>query len=168
MTEGNVRPCDACGASVYSDHIEAGIAGYAAGKMLCPHCLAEATAKPIRRESDGGESVGSIALTDGPIDLGDSSGGSALRLSSGASVTGGPEDKTAEFKRTPLPPTQPAATRCRVFHSKLNDAAMEFMTDHINDWADSHPDVNIKFATSTVGVFEGKHPDPNLIITVFY
>ena len=45
---------------------------------------------------------------------------------------------------------------------------MEFMTDHINAWADRHPDVSIKFATSTVGVFEGKHPDPNLIVTVFY
>lgn len=168
MAEGNVRPCEECGASVYNDHIEAGIAGYAAGKMLCPHCLAEATAQAVPREADGGQSVGSIALSDGPIELGDSGGGSALRLSSGAPVTGGSDERTVEFRRTLQTASSPAATRCRVFHSKLNDAAMEFMTDHINAWVDRHPDVSIKFATTTVGVFEGKHPDPNLIVTVFY
>ena len=168
MAEGNVRPCEECGASVYSDHIEAGIAGYVGGKMLCPHCMGEATAQAVPREADGGESIGTIALSEGPIDLGDSGGGSALRLSSGAPVTGGRDEKALLFKRTLLPPSSLAATRCRTFHSKLNEAAMEFMTDHINEWADKHPDVTIKFATTTVGVFEGKHSDPNLIITLFY
>ncbi len=65
-------------------------------------------------------------------------------------------------------PSGQDATRCRTFHAKLNDSAVAFMNDQLNTWVDSHPDINIKFATSTIGIFEGKHKDPNLIITVFY
>jgi len=65
-------------------------------------------------------------------------------------------------------PTLPTATRCRTFHSKLNEGAVAFMNDQINTWIDENPDLRIKFATSSIGVFEGKHADPNLILTIFY
>ncbi len=42
------------------------------------------------------------------------------------------------------------------------------MNEHINEWVDKHDDVEIKFARTVVGVFEGKHSDPNLLITLFY
>ena len=61
-----------------------------------------------------------------------------------------------------------AATRCRAFHAKLSDAAVAYMNNQINEWVDSDPEIEIKFATSTIGVFEGKHAEQNLIITIFY
>jgi len=62
----------------------------------------------------------------------------------------------------------PNATRARVFHCKLADAAMTYMCAQINEWADSRDDIQIKFATSCIGVVEGKHADAHLIVTVFY
>jgi DNA-directed RNA polymerase subunit M/transcription elongation factor TFIIS len=60
------------------------------------------------------------------------------------------------------------ATRCRIFHAKLNDGALKFMQEQINDWIDQHPEVEIKHASTQVGVVEGKSAEPHLIITVFY
>jgi hypothetical protein len=42
------------------------------------------------------------------------------------------------------------------------------MCEQINEWVDSDDGIEIKFATSTIGVVEGKHVDPHLIVTVFY
>jgi len=61
-----------------------------------------------------------------------------------------------------------SATRCRTFHSKLTDAAVAYMNNQVNEWVDSDPDIEIKFASSTIGTFEGKHSEQNLIITIFY
>ncbi len=60
------------------------------------------------------------------------------------------------------------ATRCRTFHAKLNDSSMAYMNNQINEWIDSDPEIEIKYATSSVGVVEGKHAEPHLILTVFY
>jgi hypothetical protein len=37
----SVMVCTGCGASVYREHIDRGLAGRWAGQLLCPHCLAE-------------------------------------------------------------------------------------------------------------------------------
>ena len=71
------------------------------------------------------------------------------------------------FKRA-LKPGGQGATRVRTFHCKLGDAAMVFMDQQINEWADSHEDVEVKFCTSTIGVVEGKRQEPHLILTVWY
>lgn len=64
---------------------------------------------------------------------------------------------------------QGGATRCRVFHSRLNDGAMSYMENQINEWADANPDIVIKFMSTTIGMFEGKQQrEPHIIITVFY
>lgn len=60
------------------------------------------------------------------------------------------------------------ALRCRTFHAKLNDASLAYLDNQINDWVDNDPTVEIKFATSSVGVVEGKHAEPHLIVTIFY
>jgi len=60
------------------------------------------------------------------------------------------------------------ALRIRIFHAKLNDGALKFMEDQINDWVDSNPDIEIKHATTQVGVVEGKSSEPHLIVTLFY
>ena len=42
------------------------------------------------------------------------------------------------------------------------------MNDQINDWLDGNDKISVKTATSTIGMFEGKHAEPNLILTIFY
>ena len=64
--------------------------------------------------------------------------------------------------------TGQGATRLRTFHAKLADASLQYMEDQINEWLDGHPDVEVKFAETTVGVVEGKRAEPHLIITVWY
>ncbi|MBN1341963.1 MAG: hypothetical protein JXQ73_04745 [Phycisphaerae bacterium] len=73
----------------------------------------------------------------------------------------------ADFKRGVNKSGQ-GATRSRTFHAKLNDSSLAYMDQLINEWIDGDPEVEIKFATSSVGVVEGKHAEPHLIITVFY
>lgn len=70
--------------------------------------------------------------------------------------------------RRPLLKGSPNATRCRTFHCKLADGPMAYLNEQINEWVDGNDDIEIKFATSTIGVVEGKHVDPHLIVTVFY
>ena len=73
----------------------------------------------------------------------------------------------AKFKR-PLNPKGQNATRVRTFHAKLNDAAINYLNQQINEWVDNHEDVEIKFTNATIGVVEGKRSEPHLIITVWY
>ena len=60
------------------------------------------------------------------------------------------------------------ATRCRTFHSKLTDGAINFLNHQINEWLDGNEDITVKFSNSTIGPFEGKHVEMNLIVTLFY
>ncbi|MHC4064049.1 MAG: hypothetical protein ACYSUI_06050, partial [Planctomycetota bacterium] len=40
MAEQRVSACQACGASIYPEHMDTGIAGYSGGRLMCPHCFA--------------------------------------------------------------------------------------------------------------------------------
>ena len=80
-------------------------------------------------------------------------------------ASGGPSERVW---RRPLRPSNVTATRCRTFHAKLNDASLNNLGDQISEWVDAQDDVEIKFASTAVGVVEGKHPDPHLIVTIFY
>jgi hypothetical protein len=72
-----------------------------------------------------------------------------------------------KFQR-PLDPRGIAATRTRTFHSKLTDSAFEYMNNQINEWLDRNENITVKFANSTIGMYEGKHTEPHVILTLFY
>ena len=72
-----------------------------------------------------------------------------------------------EFKR-PLNTDGRGATRVRTFHTKLNDAAFRFLDEQINDWIDANPGVEVKFTNTTIGTVEGKRPEPQVIISIWY
>jgi len=171
MAEQRVSACQSCGASIYPEHLDTGIAGYAGGRLLCPHCFAEhekshdSSADPL--SVDENEEVSTIALLEEEKASGP--GGTAMHGFSGDSFASGGAAIVDESKYSRrLDPKAPTATRCRTFHTKLNEGAVAFMNDQINLWADSNPGITIKFATSAIGIFEGKKADPNLIVTVFY
>lgn len=75
--------------------------------------------------------------------------------------------KEIAFKRA-LVPDAHYATRCRTFHCRLSEAGFQHMNDQINEWVDGHEGTVIKFATNSIGVIDGKHAEPHLIVTVFY
>jgi hypothetical protein len=150
--------------------VDSGIAGYHGGKLLCPHCLSEqqALADASHAGAANDPELASIAVEEEATPEQLSS--TAIHGYSGADSLAGAgfgADDESKFKRR-LDPRSPFATRSRTFHSKLNDGAVAYMHEQINEWVDAAKDVNIKFATSTIGIFEGKHADPHLILTVFY
>ncbi|MCH8807799.1 MAG: hypothetical protein IH986_17175 [Planctomycetes bacterium] len=164
--------CEACGATIYPEHLERHTAGTWQGQLVCPHCLAE------KKElaAAGGEL--SIALEDPPeppVELADpdfdtpsSEPTPPKRTYGGGGITfdRAVEDKT-EYRR-PLLKGSRLATRCRTFHCKLNDASVAHLNQQINEWIDGQDDVEIKFAVSNVGIVEGKQSDHHLIMTLFY
>lgn len=46
--------------------------------------------------------------------------------------------------------TGSGAVRVRSFHGKLSGQGMEYLDNAINEWLDQHPEVEVKFVTSTV------------------
>ncbi len=155
--------CEQCGATIYHEHIDAGIARYEGGKMLCPHCVEEYDSTHDGSVGGTDEALDPIAF-DENSELDSSE--SRIQAFGGVAMGGGKWDESA-FMR-PLDTGGKGASRCRTFHSKLNDGAIDFMTTQINDWLEANKNITIKFSNSTIGVFEGKHPEPNLILTLFY
>ncbi len=95
-------------------------------------------------------------------------GMSKIRRFGEGGITAGKASHDTSHLRRALVESAEVATRCRTFHAKLNDASLSYLDNLINEWVDSNPDVGIKFATSSIGVVEGKHAEPHLIVTVFY
>lgn len=157
--------CQSCGASIYRQHLDSGIARYEGGKLMCSHCVAEYEAKHEGEVESAGYEPIELENQDEELKVDLSS--SRIHQKSVATLgKAGRWDET-RFARS-LDPRSIAATRCRTFHCKLSEAAIDFMSTQINEWLDGTPNITVKFATSTIGIFEGKHAEPNLILTLFY
>jgi len=70
------------------------------------------------------------------------------------------------WSRTPNA-TGTGALHVRTFHSKLSDESLRYLDQQINEWLDSHPDYEVKFVTSNIGVFTGKIKEPAVICSVW-
>lgn len=173
-----VEICSRCGASVYPEHLERHLADKVNGEVICMHCKRELPAAAPARSSDVGlgPPIELVAEEDvAPEPPSTLSGGVVYdrRPTAIKSFGGGPGSMTgmstheSQLRRS-VDPGVDTATRCRVFHCKLADGAFGHMCDQVNEWADSNEGIRIKFATSCIGVVEGKHADPHLIVTVFY
>jgi hypothetical protein len=111
--------------------------------------------EPIALVGDDEEE--SLGLEDAP------SGSSKIQAFGAAAAAGRSEQK---FSRK-MNLTGAGATRCRVFHSKITVAAIEHMINTINEWLDGS-EAEIKHVSEVVGTMEGKKPEPNIIVTVWY
>ena len=160
--------CSSCGASIYRQHLDSGIARYEGGKLMCSHCVSE---YERAHESDaGGEAFEPIELESGRDENASAKtdmSGSKIHAASAATLGKAHRWDDTRYTRA-LDPRSISAVRCRTFHAKLSEAALEFMNNQVNEWLDGNKNITIKFASSTIGVFEGKHAEPNLILTVFY
>ncbi len=100
-----------------------------------------------------------------PLVEGDGDDGGPSKIQTFGTAAGRVETKT-EFNR-PLNLTGAGATRCRMFHSKVTLTALDHMVSTINEWLDSE-EVELKYISQVIGTMEGKKPEPNVIITVWY
>lgn len=91
----------------------------------------------------------------------------AVTPMSAPSIAAAPAPAQHKFKRH-LQHQDKGAIRCRIFHAKLNEGALQFMQDQINEWIDQSPEVDVKSVSTNVGIMEGKTTQPHLIITIFY
>ena len=179
-SEEALESCQECGASIYPEHLAKHTADKYHGKLLCPHCLhekrdadgaspAELRPESLSMTSEPDHATIALAADDGTTDnpvRSEAGKSSSIKSFSGGIATG-TKAKEVRFRR-PVQQGVSYAIRCRSFHAKLNEASIAYLDRMINEWADAHDEIEIKFATSTIGMFEGKHADPNLIVTVFY
>jgi hypothetical protein len=155
-----IKTCAGCGASVYKEHLDRGTAGYWAGQLLCNICLAER-----------GQGAPGRSLEDdlAPIRLEEPIAAADVRPATSTDSVAAQQavhDDSA-YKRPLI--KGPAASRCRSFHCKLSDGALAYMSQQITEWCDANPEIQIKFCTSAIGMFEAKqHQEPHLILTCFY
>ena len=112
---------------------------------------------------------------DEPISLDSDEEPISLVASSGDSESEGLALKTigaaanvAETKFTrPVNADGTGATRFRIFHSKISPAPLENLEHSINEWIDGDK-IEIKQVGHLIGTMEGKRPEPNLLVMVWY
>jgi hypothetical protein len=71
------------------------------------------------------------------------------------------------YKR-PTHSNKTGSVRMKTFHCRLSEQGVEYLDQSINDWLEGHPDIEVKFTTSTVGMWDGKLKEPALILNVWY
>ncbi len=165
MAESGIKSCSDCAANVYPEHISSGRAGFHDGKLLCAVCLEE---KMEELGADEGEETLALVGSEDPTTPGD--GMAKIQRTGEKGGIGAAKSMEADDSKLhrEVRDTGQGATRCRTFHAKLNESALAYMNEHLNEWVDKHEGVEIKFASTVVGTFEGKHSEPNLLVTIFY
>jgi hypothetical protein len=71
-----------------------------------------------------------------------------------------------QWSRTPNT-TGSGAIHVRTFHAKITEDALTYMDQVINEWLDAHPQYEVKFVSSTVGIMSGKLKEPALLCQVW-
>jgi len=164
--EEHEQTCGNCGAMIYKEHVSTGLARHHDGVLLCPHCVEESERAQSAGGAGGFEPIEFDDIDEREDSAFDMSESRVHTMSASLLGEAAAWDES-RFKRG-LNPEARVACRCRTFHCKVTEGAIGYLNNLINDWLDENPNVTIKFANSTIGQFEGKHTEPNLILTLFY
>jgi hypothetical protein len=71
------------------------------------------------------------------------------------------------WSRTPNS-TGTGAIHVKTFHCKLNDDAISFLDQQVNEWLDGHPQYEVKNISTAVGDWTGKlGKEAHLIVSVW-
>lgn len=197
MIAQGAQTCQKCHATISPEQIAAKQAGTVRGIWLCPSCV-EAIKQQVALSHSGlldgpktpvpaatapqpavsipEAETSNFSLTPAPdpapsmtvAHAEDSSprveGSSAIRT---LAARGGGHGEYAH--KRPIAGPELGATRCRTFHARMSTGALQNMDHQINEWLDTHPEIHIKSAASTVGVFEAKiSSEEHLVLTLFY
>jgi hypothetical protein len=87
---------------------------------------------------------------------------SKIRYSAGTPMPG-----RQQYKRQPCADGH-GACRMRTFHGRLSDEGLAYMDDKVNEWLDAHPEIEVKFVTTAIGLYDGKIKEPALVMNVWY
>jgi hypothetical protein len=100
----------------------------------------------------------SIPVSGGPTVATASSGGGSTPAATGGvskihgfTQSGKPTETVESRWKRPLHKNGTGATHVRTFTGNLSQQGLEYLDKHINEWLDSHPDAEVKFATLQVG-----------------
>ena len=104
------------------------------------------------------------SLDPEPVQMADVSGPTAVPKQ--ITAFGKEKRHEEEWSRTPNA-NDTGAIHIKTFHSKLTDDALAYMDRQINEWLDAHPEYEVKFASSTVGILSGKVREPHVICNVW-
>jgi hypothetical protein len=106
-----------------------------------------------------------IEGSDEPLGLAVGAGGASEGLS--LKAIGAVESVTATKFTRPLNTNGAGATRFRIFHAKISVAPLENLEHSINEWIDGDK-IEVKQVGHLIGTMEGKRPEPNLLVLVWY
>jgi hypothetical protein len=101
-----------------------------------------------------------------PISLVESSDDSAAEGLALKTIGAAANVTETKFTR-PLNADGSGATRFRIFHSKISLAPLENLEHSINEWIDGDK-IEVKHVGQLIGTMEGKRPEPNLLVLVWY
>jgi hypothetical protein len=176
------RNCQECGNEIPPDDIKQGLAGLVSGTLLCSGCVQQkrqeraaqrASGEPEKSTASGGANAPAVpsfsrsgVIDPTPQEAGSLTMTSGITSFSGGAAAGGTEFRDDHLKR-PVTLTGEGATRCRIFHARLNDGALHHMNVNINDWIDEN-EIEVKQAMSDVGLFAGKTTEQHLVVIIFY
>ena len=164
-----LKSCDECGATIYPEHLQKHAAELYNDRLLCPHCLKERK-ETVETAREPGATDSSIALVaqEEEEEVDPSKPSTSIHTFGGGVGAPGTAAMTERDWQRPLLGDSRNARRCRTFHCKRTDGSFAHLNEQINEWVDAQDDIEIKFALSNIGVVEGKHADPHLIVTIFY
>ena len=63
--------------------------------------------------------------------------------------------------------TGTGAVHVKTFHGKLNEESLAFLDQQINEWLEAHPQYEVKFVNCTVGEWQGKVKEPQMIVQLW-
>lgn len=70
------------------------------------------------------------------------------------------------WKRTPNV-TGTGAIHVKSFHCKMGDDSLGYLDQQINEWLDAHPQYEVKFVTTSVGEWQGKIKEPQMVVQIW-
>ena len=115
---------------------------------------------PPKTPDPGAVDLTPIDITDSDLDDNAMSGSKIHML--------GRKDGLDQERWTRNPNTDgKGATHCKTFVSKLRLEAIAHMDNHVNEWLEQHPKVEVKFTTSSIGKLVGKVSEDALFLTVW-
>lgn len=127
-------------------------------------------AKPMHKPTI--KPIDKVRLDEDAISLveDDEIGGSSMSDTAARKITYNSGETVSHIEHFKRQTTKTGTGACRVrsFHGKYSDEGLKYLDNAINRWLDDHPDIEVKFVTSTVMTFEGKIREPALVLNVWY
>ena len=128
--------------------------------------LTPATPAPAAHPVPQGHPTPATAATAAPVTHGPATIQPSSKIRQQVLMGAGGAQRAA-FKRTPVCNGR-GSCRVRTFHGRMSDEGMAYMDDKINEWLDAHPEIEVKFVTTAIGMYDGKIREEALVVNVWY